>query len=181
LLLKCQNCERTYKSEPEDFNLELSQADYSSLDGKIFFGRFGTDADGRHIDYVLCGTCSHISCVVPSLGIKLLPSLFGLAFPYKPYALPIDLFRVHKDVNAHFDVTGKDLESIFNEGFILPPHIFRVLLRLKIFEIGELGMLMYGRNYYARDSGMQSFGDFVSAESNDVNNRKKEIKENKSK
>ena len=62
-------------------------------------------------------------------------------------------------------------------GFILPSHIFRVLLRLKIFEIGELGMLMYGRNTYADDSGM-SFGNYVSAVENDVNNRKKEIEEN---
>jgi hypothetical protein len=179
MLLKCPSCERTYKSAPEDNYLELSQSDSSSLREKIFFGRYGTDTDGRHVDYVLCCGCSKVSCVVPSVGIKLPLALFGLAFPYKPYNLPIDLFKVHYDVNVHFDVTGKDLESIFNEGFILPSHIFRVLLRLKIFEIGELGLLMYGRNTYAsEDDSVMSFGNYVSAVKNDINYRKKEIEEN---
>jgi tetratricopeptide (TPR) repeat protein len=180
VLLKCSSCERIYKSEPEDFGLELTQTDYSSLNGKIFFGRYGTDLNGRHIDYVFCAGCSHITMVIPDagFGFKLILGLLGQAFPYKPYSAPINLFDVHDRINHKIDSSGKKLQTIFKEGFILPPHIFELLIRLKVFEIAELGLLMYGRNCYADDTNEMSFGNYVSAVKNDVINRKKQIAQN---
>ena len=179
--LECPSCNMTKDLQTlEDLYLELSQT-HSSWKSKrqhtIIFDFFDTYPEGD-LYYVLCGGCSRITRMVPILGIKLFLSFFRLAFPYKPLPPPsIDLFKVHKDINASFDTTGQDLElkgGFTSHRISLPQHIFTVLKKLKIFEIGELGMLMYGRNYHHRGF----IGMLTEAESNDVNNRKKEIEEN---
>ena len=181
MLLKCPNCQMTYSSAPEDFDLELSEPDRSALSGRIFFGRYGTDLNGRHIDYVFCADCSHITMVIPDagFGLKLILALLGLAFPYKPFSAPISLFNIHGRINSEFDSSNKNIQTIFDEGFMLPAHIYKLLLKLKVFEIGDLGLLMYGRNCYLEDPDVMSFGNYVYAVENDVNIRKTQIEKRK--
>ena len=174
-VLKCPRCRETYTPVDEDFSNPRIRKD-GGLSFQIFLRRYGHNSEGRTLECLICLMCWSINIVQPSI-LKMILAFLGLPVSiYKPYMKPMLYLDLHVEVNRIHDITGKDIQSIIMEDIIIPSSIFNFLLQLKLFSIGDLGMMHLGR-YCSNHYGFTV--DEKMADKYDIRDRLEEIKFNR--
>ena len=179
--LKCPNCGFKYYPEPNDVSpAPLNQ--YGEENEKIFLRRYGQDNSGKHIECLICTGCDSTSYVQISF-INLFSAFSGALSPYKLISNPMHLDEIRRKVNKISDISNRDIRSILEEDFSIPPHIFDFLLEINLLTIDELG-LKYRYRYCDIHRTVGAFtSDKYSVEEMrnqyDINDRLEEIDENK--
>jgi hypothetical protein len=183
-VLKCPRCRETYTPVDEDFsNPRIRKDDGNHFSEQIFLRRYGHNSEGRTLECLICLMCWSINIVQPSI-LKMILAFLGLPVSiYKPYMKPMLYLDLHVEVNRIHDITGKDIQSIIMEDIIIPSSIFNFLLQLKLFSIGDLGMMYSGRycdKHYSLESLISDkYTVDEMAEKYDIQDRLEEIKFNR--
>jgi|GEM_PF-4302714 hypothetical protein len=180
--LVCPSCGLKYYPDPDDFTPEPVKQ-YGEESEKIFLRRYGQDQSGKHIECLVCTGCNSITYAQIAFG-KFIPALMGVSSPYKAISIPIHLDETRRAVNKIADTSSREIKSILEEDFSIPPHIFDFLLEINLFTIDKLGL----KYRYEYCDIHRTIGAFTSnkysvqemREQYDINDRLEEINKHKS-